>query len=100
MITKLIIKEPNPYWSYLDEKNFFEWLESIPAIKKVIGIGTSLGLEIYIKTPLNEPNLRDLIAILHKYGIDKKCLREFATSENEKWFKDNNSYWYKSVFEN
>lgn len=98
MMIKLIIEEPDPFWSRLDEKSFFEWLKSIPAVKRIVG--TKNGLEISLETPLDEPNLRDLIAVMHRYGIDKKCLRDFCTPDNEKWFKDPEKYWYKSVFEN
>lgn len=96
MIT-LIIKEPNPFFSYLDEKSFFDWLESIPAVKSVVG--TPQGLEVSLESPLDEKNLSDLIAVMHRYGIEKKHLRDLCTSENESWFKNTDKYWYKSVFD-
>lgn len=91
------INEPRPFFSYLDEKNFFTWLESIPAVKHING--SAKGLEISLATPLNESHIRDLIAIMHRYGIEKKPLQQLCTSENESWFKDKNKYWYQSVFE-
>ncbi|UXY16943.1 hypothetical protein N8I74_08005 [Chitiniphilus purpureus] len=96
MIDNLIINEPNPFWSYLDEKSFFAWLESIPAVIEVVGDGG--GLNVSLRIPLEESSLRDLIALMHRYQIDKRCLRRFCVPENEKWFKDPEKYWYISVF--
>lgn len=94
---KFIIKEPLPFYSYLDEKNFFRWLESIPAVKNVVG--TSKGLELSIEMPIDEPNLRDLIAIMKRYSLDMKSLKTFCDSTNDAWFKNQTAYWYKSVFD-
>jgi hypothetical protein len=97
MPNKLIIKEPSSFYSYLDEENFFRWLQSIPVVTDVVRVG--FDLEISLDSPIDEPNLRDLIAVLKRYGVDLKCLRKFVDSSNESWFKNPQAYWYKAVFE-
>lgn len=97
MSDKLIIREPSTFYSYLDEENFFRWLESIPAVTGVSRVG--FNLEVSLKPTIDEPNLRDLIAILRRYGIDMKCLKAFANPNNEFWFRNPIAYWYKAVFE-
>ena len=97
MLDTLTIREPAIFYSYLDEENFFRWLESIPAVTSVSRVG--LDLEVSLRQILDEPNLRDLIAIFRRYGIDMKCLRHLATSSNESWFKNPIAYWYKDVFQ-
>ncbi|MEZ5691220.1 MAG: hypothetical protein R3D71_06115 [Rickettsiales bacterium] len=97
MINIITIKSPNPFFSYLDEKSFFTWLESIDGVVKVAGYLDEL--DISLDVPLSEESLRDLIAVMHRYNVDKKCLKEFVTPENKKWFKDNkNAYWHNSIF--
>ena len=96
-IIKLVIEEPSQYFCYLDEKSFYTWLESISAVKKAAGVAPS-AIEISIKTPLDNDDLYDLIGLMHRYNIDKKCLRELTTSDNEKWFKNPDKYWYNSIF--
>lgn len=96
MHEKLIVREPSFFYSYLDEENFFHWLESIPAVAGVTRVGRDL--QISLKAPIDEPNLRDLVAVLKRYGVDMKCLSPFVDSTNEPWFKNPAAYWYKDVF--
>lgn len=97
MLISFLIKEPAPFYSYLDEENFFRWLKSIPAVKGIVRVAQ--GMEIKMESPLSEPNLRDLIAIMTRYDIDMKDLRRFCDLTNEKWFKNRSSYWFKAVFD-
>ena len=60
--TVLLIEEPSPYYSQVDEDHFFGWLQSIPVIKKVKG--TTDGLELAVLRPVDKDSLRHLIALL------------------------------------
>ena len=93
--TKVIRIDTAPirYWSYLDEKSFFEWAQSIPCVTSVEG-----GF-LHIKSKrLSESNLRDLIAIMYRYGLPMQQLLQFCSSSNEHWFKSADTYWFKAVF--
>ena len=81
------------YFSYLDEKSFFEWAEEIPCVK------STAGGYLHIKSKrLSESDLRDLIAIMARYGLPMPQLQQFLNAKNEHWFKSETAYWYKAVF--
>ena len=84
------------WFAYSDERNFFGWLESIPSVVKVVGTGR--GLELQLKEPVDDESLRDLIALLTRYNLDRSVLAVLATVKNRSWFKDKRKYWYVSVF--
>lgn len=92
----LIIKEPSMFYSSADEDHFFQWLQSIPAVKKVTG--TPKGLELAFSRSLRKAELQELIALMTRYQLSMKCLSVLCNSKNEKWFKDKKMYWYRSVF--
>lgn len=84
---------PIRYYSYLDEKSFFEWAMEIPCVKSIEGGFLHIGSK-----RISEPNLRDLIAIMHRYELPMSQLQVFCNSTNEDWFKSEKAYWYKAVF--
>jgi hypothetical protein len=92
----LVIKEPRIFYSYNDEKNFFRWLEDIPAIKKVTG--SSKGLKVVVKTPIEDQDLRELLAVMSRYSLDLGSLKELLSEGNESWFKNPKMYWHSAVF--
>lgn len=94
----IIIREPGPFYSPLDEDYFFEWLQSIPVVKEVNGVKGG-RLEITIEEPVNEECLADLMAVLSRYSVDLKPLKSLCAPNNEKWFRDPNKYWYPAIFE-
>lgn len=96
MSNRIVIKEPNPFYSYLDEEHFFSWLESIPMVKSIIRI--SGGLELTLSETIEEEGLRDLIAVMARYGVDMHCLAKFCNLNNERWLKNKNAYWYEKIF--
>lgn len=49
------IEGPIPFYSPFDEEHFFSWLNDIPAIETVRGIGT--GLELTVRTPIDRTSL-------------------------------------------
>ena len=97
MPKELVIKEPSFYYSYQDEKHFYDWLESIDGIDAVRG--GPQGLVIRFKgNGLNRRDLFDLIALLTRYGVDMLGLRDLVTARNESWIKNRQSYWYSRIF--
>lgn len=83
------------YFSQLDEDHFFRWAKRIPCVKSIDG-----GYFHIESKKLSEPDLRDLIAIMYRYKMPMKPLRQFCNASNKKWFKDPRKYWYKRVFNN
>ncbi|QWT20179.1 hypothetical protein KPL74_20840 [Bacillus sp. NP157] len=58
-----------PYFSYLDEKHFFTWLESLDGVLSVKG-GPG-GLHVSLREPFVTPSTAyDLIGLFRRYGLD------------------------------
>jgi len=85
--------QPIRYLSQLDEASFFEWALKIPCVTSVDN-----GYLHIRSTRLSESNLRELIALMHRYKLPMKPLRQFLNANNAAWFKSEDRYWYKSVF--
>ncbi len=80
-----------------DERAFFEWLGRIPCVERYVGDGRR-GLVVYLKRkPLND-ELRELLALCQRYGVDMRQLARFETSRNRRWFRDPKNYWHSAVF--
>ena|SRR5216684_2662314 len=85
------------YYTYQDEKRFYEWLESIPGIERVFGGPKGLTIQLS-DAGLDIDDWADLTALLVRYGIDMRVLRDLVTPENEAWIKDPKRFWYSKVF--
>ncbi len=96
-MTELIWKRSTLYYSYLDEKAFFDWLESLDDVVGVEGKPEGLVITLKLETLSEEP-LRDLLAIYKRYDGDMTELKQFLNPENESWFKNSSMYWYNDVF--
>jgi hypothetical protein len=88
---------PLTFYSQLDEKAFFDWLESIPGVIRVEGRVWELMIHLRSRR-IAQTSLRDLLAIYHRYGGDMSQLAQFLNPQNERWFKAPGTYWYKRVF--
>lgn len=93
---KLIIISPR-FYSPKDEDAFFNWLESISAIKSIDGAGKELHITFKSKK-ISDKGLRDLIGLFYRYKIDMKQLQQFENDSNMSWFKQPIKYWYEGVF--
>ena len=93
----VIIPNPSLYYCEPDEDYFFAWLEAIPAVKEVTG--TPAGLELKIQEPIDKTSFYELVGLLTRYGLDRKCLRPLCKSQSDPWFNDPQNYWYSAVFE-
>jgi len=67
---------PIEFGSSLDEKAFFNWLESIAGVTRVEGRGTGLIIHLRSKR-ISKAALRELLAIYRRYGGDPRELAEF-----------------------
>lgn len=93
---KLLIHE-GTYFSQLDERAFFGWLEAIPGVVKAVG--TPAGLEVALRSKrLSQDALRNLLALHFRYGLPMQSLAQFETSQNTSWFRCPTAYWYSKVF--
>ena len=95
-MTKLIA-ESVLFYSQNDESAFFDWLRKIESIENIEGVGSRL----YLHTKdayLPDDDLRDLISIFFRYGIEMGQLSAFLSNENSEWFNNIDMYWHESVF--
>lgn len=91
----IFIPEPRFFHCEPDEEVFFQWLYELPTFENVIG--TPTGLELYL-TKIDKITLYELIALLFRYGLDKKCLKILCEEHEDKSFRDPKNYWYAEIF--
>jgi hypothetical protein len=96
MTTEFSIRESH-YYTYQDEKHFYLWLESIPGVKRVYGSAKGLTIQL-ADSGLDIDDWADLTALLVRYGIDMRAMRDLVTPKNEKWVKDPKRFWYSFIF--
>ena len=93
---KLVIPEPQRFFCEADEKHFFDWLNGIRAIRKVVG--TPAGLELVIDVPIDKVSFYELVGLLTRYNLDRTCLNPLCLEHPDAWFQDRRNYWYRYVF--
>jgi hypothetical protein len=56
------------------------------------------GLHVALSRP-TQMQLRELIALLYRYGLDMRPLASFRTERNAAWFaNDRRKFWHARVF--
>lgn len=85
------------FYHQSDERAYFEWLERIPCVASVKGEGAS-GLVVRLKRRPDQDDLRQFLALAHRYGLDMRKFAKFETDANRSWFRDPRMYWHKHVF--
>jgi len=95
MPTLLILE--GSYYYKSDEQHFFEWLQSIPGVRRVKGTANGLLVSLRSSTP-SDFALRELLALHWRYRLPMKELSRFRTPKNDSWFADPIAYWHASVF--
>ena len=80
-----------------DELIFLEWLSRIPCVECCDGDGR-YGLIARLKRRPGKDDLRQLLAVFRRYGVDMRQLAKFETAKNRAWFCDPKMYWHKAVF--
>ena len=97
---KTLICERISYYSYIDEDMFFAWLEGISAVADIKGIRENLYINIKSDI-IPDGDLKEFLALFHRYKVDMSQLKIFLNDQNKKWFfDDKDSYWHKRVFGN
>ncbi|MFT3735484.1 MAG: hypothetical protein QM776_10735 [Rhodocyclaceae bacterium] len=81
----LIWKAQMRYGSPGDEAAFFNWLQAIPGVVNVSGVGTELHIRFRSKR-LSTPALRELFALYDRYDGDTTELVIFRSAANAAWF--------------
>jgi hypothetical protein len=85
------------FYHLSDERAFFEWLTRIPCVQSCEGDGNR-GLVVRLKRRPGKDDLRQLVALCRRYGVDMKQLGKFETAKNRVWFRDPQTPWYRAVF--
>jgi hypothetical protein len=85
------------FYSRGDEDAFFGWLQGIPGVVKVKGVGVELFVTLRSKV-LSDRALRELIGLHRRYGIPMRALAQFETKRNGLWFRSKEMFWYEQVF--
>src|ERR1700678_1889331 len=80
-----------------DERAFFEWPSRILCFESYQGDGDR-GLVVYLKRRPGKDDLRQLLALCHRYGVDMRQLAKFENAKNRAWFCDPKMYWHANVF--
>jgi hypothetical protein len=91
-----IVATPLHFFSELDEKACFEWLERISAVQGVKGDGTILRIEL--GKSMSERSLRELLALFYRFGFDMRPLASFRDDARRPWFVKKNGFWFDRVF--
>jgi hypothetical protein len=86
------------FYSQGDERRLFQGFKEISAIRGVQGVGRDLLLDIDAAA-LNKEAMRELVALLWRYGIPLAPLRPFAEKRKFGWLNDAQGYWYRAMFE-
>lgn len=88
------------YYSKIDEDMFFEWLGQIPSVGDIKGISDQLFVNIKGDVIPNE-DLKELLVLFFRYGVDMKQLKVFLNDKNKEWFfDDKEAFWHDCVFGN
>ncbi len=93
---KIVVGGPR-FFSARDEDCFFSWLHSIVAVRAVRGAGTDLEITLAVRL-LSQRDLREILALFYRYGIDMRSLRHFDSPRVATWFRDPKAYWHVEVF--
>lgn len=85
------------YLSDHDEAVFFEWLRRLKAVSSVRGELRTEEITV-VPSRLTDDELRELLALFTRYGVEMSQLSVFRTARNASWFARPTSYWFKKVF--
>ena len=95
-VRELIIKE-STYYSQADEDAFYDRLNNLRCVKAIKG--ASDGLHVTLFRSPTDMQLRELVALLYRYGLDMTPLTALRTEKNEAWFaKNRETFWHDRVF--
>ncbi|MGH8491835.1 MAG: hypothetical protein ACRERR_01830 [Moraxellaceae bacterium] len=82
----LIWRAPMSYYAPGDEAAFFNWLQSIPGVLSVKGIGRELHIQTR-STRLNRDSILEFVALYRRYLGNLNELVLFSTPANKAWLE-------------
>ncbi|MCD5329674.1 hypothetical protein ACFFU8_15245 [Chromobacterium piscinae] len=86
------------FYSYGDERRFFQGLDEIDCIKNIKGVGRDLIFDINLNY-LSKERLLELIALFWRYQIDLAPLRVLAErSKKFAWLSEECHYWHGHMY--
>lgn len=80
-----------------DEDAFFEWLGKESSVISFGGEGKSLRILVGCSV-VGEYDLRELIALFFRYGIDMRQFRVFDHEPFSRWLRNSEAYWFEAIF--
>lgn len=83
--------------SSIDEQNFFDWVGQIRRVVRVEGRGDAVVLHLR-RRRISEADLRELLALFHRYRIAMAQLAQFENAANSGWLRDPRAFWFRAVF--
>ncbi len=86
------------FLSQEDEAAFFHWLEKLNDFATALGAGDTILIEVK-SSKLDDTQLRELIALFHRYRIDMSQLVAFETRSNKTWLRNKQAFWYDAMYE-
>jgi hypothetical protein len=86
------------FLSAQDEAMFFHWLGQLEQCASVRGEGDTIVIDVE-KDKIGADELRELIALFHRYGIEMRQLRAFETRTNRSWLANERAYWHEAMYE-
>lgn len=94
----MVIKITLPkFLSRNDEDRFFYGLQDVQAFKGCKGEGRNLNIKLDGRK-MTVNNIRELIALLYRYGVDLVPLAVISKGRYGGWLKSPGCYWYESMF--
>ena len=93
---RIVVRGPT-YYSEYDEDAFFAWLQRIPAVRSVRGVGRDLVIEVRSRRMPNT-SLHELIALFTRYKMSHRELAQFESAANSSWLREPGTYWQRSMF--
>lgn len=93
MENNYIICKRVTFYSPFDEDIFFDWIKRIPCIDKLEAAHDELYLDL-VARELDYNDMKDLIALCHRYKIKMDQLAVFVNNNN----KDAVEPWKKQIY--
>ncbi len=90
------IDEPRPLYGHLDEEFFFAWLKSLRGVDLVDVEDGKIALAI--GEDASPASVKDLIALMVRYGLDLSPLRSLVVGSRLRWMHDPKAYWFAALF--
>jgi hypothetical protein len=89
------------FLSQQDEAAFFQWLGKLQEYASVCFEGDTLVIDVETSKMcgVRGEDLRELIALFFRYGIDMRQLRAFETRSNRSWLANQRAYWHSAMYE-